>query len=136
MQEWLEKALKSESSLDTAAFNQEEQKELEAYQLLFKSLNDKPSEGPSYAFSANILTKIQARKDYRIKFKWNFILPLGILLVIAVTYMAAVYFHSTFAHTIISLVSQFKWQFIFGTSCFFIIQYLDQQLVRKKILRN
>ncbi|MET6997542.1 hypothetical protein [Chitinophaga defluvii] len=136
MQEWLEKTLENELPADATAFNQEEQKELEAYRLLFRSLNEKPAVGPSYAFSANVLTKIQARKDYSVKLKWSFMLPLGILLVITVTYIAAAYFHSTFANAAISLVTQFRWQFIFGISCFLIIQYLDQQLVRKKILRH
>lgn len=136
LQEWIEKQLGAGLPADAAASDQGEQPDLDAYRMLFTSLNDKPATGPSYAFSANIITKIQARKDYLTGFKWNFILPVGILLVMFITYIAAAYFHSSFARTVIDLALQFRWQLIFGTCCFFIIQYLDRQLVRKKVLRN
>lgn len=134
LQEWFENGQEGNIPADVALPDQEARKDLEAYHLLFRSLNEKPAAGPSYAFSANVTRKIQTKKEFITAFRGYLIFPLGLLVLLFISYIAAAYFRSSFAATAVDLVVRFRWQFFFGACCLTAVQYLDRQLVKKKFL--
>jgi hypothetical protein len=131
MQECIEKGFTATDPAGTVSFDQED---LAAYQVLFDTLKEEPTTGPSYGFSRAVIAKIQTRKDYAFMFKWNIILPLALLLSLGIIYLAAVYLNNGMANSMIRLIAGFKWQLVFAMTCFFMIQYLDQLLIKRRTI--
>lgn len=128
IQEWIERGL-TDTPADAPSVHQED---LAAYRALFEALKEEPATGLPYGFSAGVITRIRVRKDRLMDFRWNLILPFGLLFILVIIYLAALYIDSEYARTLVRLFLQFKWQIVFGIACFLVVQYLDQQLIKKK----
>lgn len=131
MQEKMEAALKKQLSA-----NEQPSADEHAYGELFQALNEKPAIGPSYAFSKNVIRRLQTEKNYKSSYRLNLVLPACIAVIVAVLYFVAAGFNNTMAHTVISQLWQFKWYLLIGIAVFYTIQYMDSQLIRKKINSN
>src|SRR5687768_12436379 len=115
----------SDAGAGAASFDQED---AQAYRVLFDLLNDKPASTLPADFTSKVVASIQARRDQQLDFKWNFLLPLSLLVIFGILYGVASYFNNPFSEALLQQCWRFKWYVVFGVICFWAIQYLDQQL--------
>ncbi len=129
IQEWLDQGMKGPApeNADPAV-----QSDLPVYDLLFKALKEQTVTGPSYSFSGNVIRKIKTESEYKGRFIWNLLLPAGIILAAAVIYTMAAVSGNRAAVEAIAFLFLLKGPLIFALCCFFVIQYLDGRLIKKK----
>ena len=120
-------------SVQISADNDEDQK---LYTFLFEELGRKPAVGLSPHFSGKVVEKIQARKEFKRTLSYyGFII--GFILSCLVSMGATIaYMDADVGRNIMTQLIEYKWTILFGIGIFFIIQFLDQILVKNKWLKT
>lgn len=128
MQEWLDKGVRDTPHPDF------DQADLASYIVLNDILEKKPVGSLSPQFAANVAIELDKRYQKRISFRYSFILPVAMLLIVAIYYIAASYTKSVQSGDIVALIWKFKWYMVFAIVCFLSIQFFDRLLVKRKHL--
>src|SRR5688500_2081020 len=99
LQQWLERGV-----ADTVSnMPHYDKKDLTAYRMLFEALEEKPVVTLPPDFSDSIVANLQARQDRILDFRWNFLLPLMVGLLLGITYSVLLYSNAEYAHKLLSL---------------------------------
>ena len=113
------------------ALSPDQQKEIDAYNFLFRELKKEPVGGLSYSFSAKVVAKIEAKKSLRSDVKVYVFAAIFLILSITGTYFLSKYVEHPFNSRFINMILPYKWILIFVSVILVLIQYLDQILIKR-----
>jgi hypothetical protein len=107
------------------------QEDISAYRLLFDALEKEPAGGLSYDFAKKTARKVQAVINRKQERKWYLYTMLIVILAFtAITGFMAVFNYKATSQ-LINVVGAYKWIILFALASIFVIQYIDQNLVKK-----
>lgn len=129
LQEWLESGA---GKADIPPHHYDEG-DTAAYRALFDALKEKPTVGIPVDFADNIVAHLEARRDRLMDFKWNFMLLLVVLLFAGAAYLLVLYIDDSYAGRMMQLLIRFKSYLAFAVACYFVLQYFDHRIHKKKI---
>lgn len=126
--EELQKMLEQNEFIAKGELSPEQQKEVDAYNFLFRELEKEPSGGLSYGFSAKVVSKIEVKKSFISDIKVYVFAAILLVLSIAGTY----YLSSYLGHPLtVHIVWPYKWILIFVSITLVLVQYLDQKMIKR-----
>lgn len=134
--EKIQEMLESQKLISNSDLPLSDIKEIDAYTLVFETLNKKPQEGLSFSFSANVMAEIRKKKSYRINMMWYLFIPVLILAGFFISDRVFAYIELQYSDAFYILLSKYKWILASGFLFFVVIEICDQNLVKLRVNRN
>ena len=105
--------------------------DMDAYKLVFHSLEKKPSGGLPYKFSSRVIAEIQAREILKSSFKKK-LAGLAVLVAFSIiSYFCISHFDEELSDSLLKIASTFKWPAAFGLIIYMLVEYLNERLAGK-----
>ena len=108
------------------------QEDAKSYSTLFDLLKTEPEGGLPYDFSAKVVRSVEAQTAKKHELKYNLLAALIFVLVLVIAWYAVAIYNPKLS----AGVSPYKWFLLAAPLVFVAIQYLDQQLVKRKLFRG
>lgn len=119
---------------DSLSYN--EKQTLEQYQLLIAKLEEEPREGLSYSFASKVKVRLQAQINRKRDIRFYCAVFILLILGFAAFYGLLIWVNANAGNEFIGTLSKYKWAIISGAFLFVGILYLDQKLVKEKMLNR
>jgi hypothetical protein len=113
-----------------------EKQTLEQYQLLIAKLEEEPREGLSYGFASKVKARLQAQINRKRDIRFYCGAFILLLLGFATFYGLLVWVNANAGNEFVGILSKYKWVIILGAFIFVGILYLDQKLVKERIINS
>lgn len=119
---------------DSLSYN--EKQTLEQYQLLIAKLEEEPREGLSYSFASKVKVRLQAQINRKRDIRFYCAVFILLILGFAAFYGLLIWVNANAGNEFVGTLSKYKWVIISGAFLFVGILYLDQKLVKEKMLNR
>lgn len=106
--------------------------DMRAYKTLFDLLQTEPEGELPYNFSAKVARAVEMQAKRKIELKYNVLAACVFVLVLFAGYLSIRIYNPTLSAELVP----YKWLGLVAPFLFIAIQYLDQQLVKKKLFRG
>ncbi|SEV91016.1 hypothetical protein SAMN05428988_0359 [Chitinophaga sp. YR573] len=113
-----------------------EKRTLEQYQLLIAKLEEEPHEGLSYSFASKVKARLQAQINRKKDIRFYSAAFIFLILGFATFYGLLLFVNANAGNEFVGILSKFKWIIVLGAVLFVGILYLDQKLVKERILNQ
>ncbi|GAA3926778.1 hypothetical protein GO495_04915 [Chitinophaga oryziterrae] len=114
----------------------DEKQTLEQYQLLIAKLEEEPREGLSYSFASKVKARLQAQINRKRDIRFYCAVFILLILGFAAFYGLLIWVNANAGNEFVGTLSKYKWAIISGAFLFVGILYLDQKLVKEKMLNR
>jgi hypothetical protein len=129
LQELLEKGLAGQK----AGLSPEEAAELEVYSMLFEALGNEPASDLPRDFAEKVVAKLDVRKQRMAETRFNLMVIFCCLFLGGSAIAAFIHFGG---EVVTGFISRYGTILTLGTVLLLLIQYLDQKLVKQKVLKD
>jgi hypothetical protein len=129
--EEIQKMLEQHLSIPKDDLTEDSKDDMAAYQFLFESMEKEPAEGLPYDFSKKVARKVQAQVNSRQERKWSVYITLIIMAAFGGVYGFMALFNYKATSQLTTTMGQYKWVILFALANILVIQYVDQNLIKK-----
>ena len=127
----LQELLSKNDELEFEKFSLEERRKLNAYQELFKTLNEEPNVGLSLGFASKVRQRRQQSLNRRSDLQFNILARALFLIGLLSAYGLLQLVDQSSAELVLDIVFKFKWIFLAVVGLFFAMLRLDQVLAKR-----
>ncbi|RZK65324.1 MAG: hypothetical protein EOO85_28480 [Pedobacter sp.] len=127
----LQELLSKNDELEFEKFSPEERSKLNAYQELFKTLNEEPKVGLSLGFASKVRQRRQQSLNRRSDLQFNILVRALFLIGLLSAYGLLQLVDKSSAELVLDIVFKFKWILLAVLGMFFAMLKLDQVLAKR-----
>lgn len=127
----LQELLSKNDELEFEKLSLEERRKLNAYQELFKTLNEEPKVGLSLGFASKVRQRRQQSLNRRSDLQFNILVRALFLIGLLSAYGLLQLVDKSSAELVLDVVFKFKWIFLAVIGMFFAMLRLDQVLAKR-----
>lgn len=126
----IQRLLEQETSVDDTDLSADQKEDLDAYKMLFAELKREPAGSLPYNFSKNVVLQLQNQTKPTSNFKFYILLVILLIVGSAMFYLLLLYNDDQIISPIFQTIISYKWPLLFCLISIFIVQYLDEKLVK------
>lgn len=109
-----------------------ESDDIKAYNALFDLLKAEPEDGLPYDFSAKVIRSVETQTQRKSEFKYNLLAAIIFIVILVSAWFSVNIYNPQLSAALLP----YKWLLLSAPLIFIIIQYLDQRLIKRKLLRG
>jgi hypothetical protein len=127
----IQKLLDQGGPWNGAGHSAHEREEIKSYEFLFQELKKEPEGSLPYDFNTKVLSALEAKTSIKTDLRIYLVAILLLLLSLTGIYYLTSYLGHPLNWQVTHLVLPYKWILIFASILLFVVQYLDQKMVKR-----